>query len=161
MELKSADHIELILKIINTGTWAQDAIWENNKDDGDYVSVPLPDISYRSDGFLIIEQGRTELRSTGVKLYSNQEEMWQHFRKEFGHWPQFPLKKKDWKRLSRRKEANYLVRTFELFAHNIYATTYEKDREIENIKFYIRRGWDDVNDVRRDDLLIHSWSKTQ
>ena len=110
MELKSADHIELILKIINTGTWAQDAIWENNKDDGDYVSVPLPDISYRSDGFLIIEQGRTELRSTGVKLYSNQEEMWQHFRKEFGHWPQFPLKKKDWKRLSRRKEANYLVR---------------------------------------------------
>ncbi len=143
--LKSADHIEKILEIINVGTWAQDAIWNKHKDEEDYIEVPLSDRAYKSRGVIIIEQGRSRFQSTGKKLYATEADFWKGM---IRHWPRFPLKKSNWKRTSRKKDGEYLVRNYELFVHRITAVTFEKNNVIEKIDFY----------TEGSNILIHSWS---
>src|SRR2546430_1067709 len=140
MPLKSADHIEAILALINAGTWATDAIWAYHKDDEDYDEVSLPDRSYRTNGgVLCIEQGRKDGVTNGKKLYADEATFWKEAPR---HWPSLPFRKSHWTRDFRRKSGDAIERRFDLFVHPIFAMTREVNDEIVSIKFHCRGGWD-------------------
>jgi len=146
MTLKSADHVAAILELINAdgATWATDAIWARHKDDTDYKEVALPDRSYRQGGFIVVEQGRKDYVSTGVKLHADEAAFWAYTKKHYSHWPRPPFKKSAWTRDYRRKSGDVIIRRFDLFAHYIHAITNEVDGKITVIEFFAKRNWDDA-----------------
>ena len=152
MALKSADHIQKILDLINVGTWATDAIWDSHKDDLDYRYVDLPDRSYRSGGFIVVEQGRKGLEPTGEKLYADEADFWA---KALKHWPRPPFKKSHWTREYRRKDGDAIVRKFTIFAYHIFAVTREVNGVITEVKFYNRKGYSALG---HQEYLIHEWT---
>lgn len=158
MALKSADHVQAILALINTGTWMSDAVWAYHKDDEDYDEVPLPDrVSRTSGGFVMIEQGRKDWRPNGKKLYANEADFW---KQALSHWPRpGKVKKSHWTRDYRRKVGyggDVIERRFDLFAHPIHAITREVDDEIISIQFYCRQPAQPGQ--QWTDALIHQWS---
>lgn len=154
MALKSADHVQAILALINADPkWATDFIWQYNKDDEDAKYVDLPDRSYRSPGgFLVIEQGRRSIVSTGEKLYKDEADFW---KKMMSHWPRPPFKKSHWTRDYRKKEGAAIVRRFDMFAHTIFAITREENDQIVSIEFFGTMQWDGQG---RPEVKLHEWT---
>lgn len=157
MALKSADHIEAILALINVGTWASDHIWAYHKGDQDYDEVPRPaSVRNMGGGLIAITAAGTQLVPNGKPMYASEADFW---KKALTHWPRpGKIRKSHWTREYRRKVGTELVRKFDLFVQPIYALTYEENNEITKIQFY-GRNLHLPSPARDIDTLLHEWTK--
>jgi hypothetical protein len=135
-KLKSADHVALLSNLLGQNNWLADYAWNDfysTLEAGEYVPAPDRIIS-RSGGLMMVEMGRTEWRGLGRPVYASRLD-WDGEKRY-----RAPFSKRDFRRNSKRKDGDTIVREFMTPYVDIHAITYERSGVIEKVEFITYNG---------------------